>query len=75
MTLQWTSHVLQGTRTTRPCITGHPVCLQEALESEGGSVAGGQADMDMDSNEDQEAAGQEEVEEEEPAVAAEAPAQ
>ena len=21
----WTSHFLQGTRNTRPCITGHPV--------------------------------------------------
>ena len=23
----WASHVLQGTRLTRPCITGHPVCI------------------------------------------------
>ena len=23
--LHWTSHLLQGTRNTRPCITGHPV--------------------------------------------------
>ena len=24
-TVHWTSQVLQGTKTTRPCITGHPV--------------------------------------------------
>ena len=24
--IHWTSHVLQGTRNTRPCLTGHPVC-------------------------------------------------
>ena len=23
--VHWTRHVLQGTRNTRPCITGHPV--------------------------------------------------
>ena len=22
---QWTNHVLQGTRNTRQCLTGHPV--------------------------------------------------
>jgi len=58
------------TKGTKPFLVTR---LQEALESEGGSVAGGQADMDMDSNEDPEAAGQEEVEEEEPAAAAAEP--
>ena len=24
-TIQWTSHFLQSTRNTRPCLTGHPV--------------------------------------------------
>ena len=23
-TVNWTSHFLQGTRNTRPCLTGHP---------------------------------------------------
>ena len=25
----WTSHVLQETRTTQPCVTGHPVGAHE----------------------------------------------
>ena len=27
--LHWTSHFLQGTRKTRPCLTGHPVYTPE----------------------------------------------
>ena len=27
--VNWTSHVLQGTRNTRPCITGHAPCSKE----------------------------------------------
>ena len=29
--VHWTRHFLQGTRNTRPCITGHPVRVQVLL--------------------------------------------
>ena len=31
--VHWTNHVLQGTRNTRPCLTGHPVIPSAPGES------------------------------------------
>ena len=36
VTVHWASHVLQGTRNTRPCITGHPVIQYTYRDKVGG---------------------------------------